>query len=136
MRDVAFNLTMLDNPGVTPLGEKQNYGIWLDSVKKVQVILYLVDVSQLSERRYRTLAINGVHHITRWGLSDHRKLLILTHTDLDPAWGSGDLDAIADRAAVKDLRRELKAEGVIMGSLKDTAGTRDIAYQLLEFLAR
>ena len=136
MKDVELKLTMLDNPGVTPLGEKQNYGIWQESAKKVQVILYLVDVSKLSERRYRNVAINGVQHIARWGLSDRRKVLILTHTDLDPAWESGAPDAIADRAAVKDLRRELKPEGVIMGSLKDVAGTRDVAYQLLEFLAR
>ncbi len=136
MRDVALKLTMLDNPGVTPLGDKTNYGIWQDSATKVDAVCYLVDVSKLSNKKYRDIAVNGARHIARWDLHECRKLLILTHTDLDPAWERGDPDEISGRAAVKDLRRELQAEEVIMGTLKDDDGRRDLTYLLLQLLAR
>jgi len=136
MVNQALKLTMLDNPGMTPQGDKTNYGIWQGSATQVDAVLYLVDVTQLSDASYWRVAMNGAQHLARWELGDRRKLLILTHTDLDPAWGRGDLDEISGRTAVKDLRRELQAEEVLMGSLKDVGGTRDLAYLVLQFLAR
>lgn len=136
MGNLALKLTMLDNPGMTPQGDKTNYGIWQGSATQVDAVLYLVDVSQLSDESYCRVAVNGAQHLGRWELGDRRKLLILTHTDLDPAWERDDLDEISGRTAVKDLRRELQAEEVLMGSLKDVGGTRDLAYLVLQFLAR
>lgn len=137
MKDVALKLTILDNPGMTPHGERTHYRTWLDSASNADAICYLVDVTLLPGEKYSKVALNGAQHIARWEQCSGRKLLILTHTDLDPAWESGDPDEISGRATVKALRRELRTEEeIIMGSLKDEDGARELTYQLLQILAR
>jgi hypothetical protein len=136
MKDVALNLTMLDNPGMTPQGDLVKYRIWQESTKDVDLICYLVDVVQLRNNRYRKVAVNGAQHVARWAGDSQHRLLILTHTDLDPAWAQGNLDEIGGRAEVKELRQQLRAENVIMGSLKDQDGARELTYELLQVLAR
>jgi len=135
MQDVALKLTILDNAGVTP-HEMAHYRIWQESASQVDVICYLVDVTSLSNARTSSVAVNGARHIARWESAASRRVLILTHTDLDPAGIRGDHDEIAGRPAVMDLRRELQAEEIIMGSLKEENGTRDLTYSLLQFVAR
>lgn len=136
MKDVALKLTMGDTPGMTPHGDLTNYRIWQESAKDADVICYVVDIAQLRQKRYREVALNGARHVARWDNATSRRLLILTHTDLDPSWTNGDPDEISGRAEVAELRRNLKAENVIMGSLKDVEGARELAFDLLQVLAQ
>jgi GTPase SAR1 family protein len=137
MRDVALKLTMLDNPGMTPYGDLTKLRMWQESVKNADLICYLVDVTQLRQGAYGQVAQNGARHIVRWDEDgSHRRLLILTHCDLDAAWAQGDPDKITGRSEVKELLQQLKAENVIIGSLKDESGTRDLTYDLLQVLVR
>jgi len=137
MKDLALKLTMLDNPGMTPEGDLTNLHTWQGSAQDVDLICYLVNVMQLHERRYWKVALNGARHIARWDEDgSHRKLLILTYCDLDPAWAQDNPDAISGRSEVIELRKNLRAENIIMGSTKDENSTRDLAYDLLQVLAR
>jgi len=137
MKDVALKLTMLDNPGMTPEGDKTNLGTWQESTKNADLICYLVNVVQLRQRRYWEVALNGARHIARWDEDgSRRRLLILTYCDLDPAWGQDNPDEIIGRSEVIELRMNLKAESILMGSTKDEDTTRDLAYDLLQVLVR
>jgi GTPase SAR1 family protein len=137
MNDLSLKLTMLDNPGMTPEGDLTNLRTWQESAQNSEVICYLVNVVQLRNDDYWKVALNGARHIARWDEDGpRRRLLILTHCDLDPAWSPDTPDAISGRNEVIELRKNLKAENILMGSTKDTDGTRDLTYNLLQVLAR